>query len=85
MYLIVYETNKKTLYRLRSTFPLYDIGDVTSMSWKVLDIQIFYKDSFYTMETIHSLIYYRKIKEYKKEKRKNKISKIINLLAESLR
>ena len=80
MYLIIYETNKKNLYRLVSNFPLYEIGDITSMGWKVLDIQVFYKNQFYSYETVHCLIQERKIKELKKEKRKDKILNILSFI-----
>jgi len=45
---ITYQKKDGTIiYRLRNTLLPYKIGDITSMGWKVLNIEYKYKDKFY--------------------------------------
>lgn len=54
--------------RLRSTTLPYKIGDITSMGWKVLNIEYQYKNKYYPEYKYHLLIEKRrKIASKKKE------------------
>lgn len=44
------------IHKLRSTLPSYDIGEITSMGWKVLNIEYEYKGKFYSEYKYNLLI-----------------------------
>lgn len=49
-YMVIYQKNNNDLiYRANKTRPAYNIGDKTSMGWKVLDIQRLHNGKCYSM------------------------------------
>lgn len=55
------------IYRIRNTGLPYKIGDITSMGWKVLNIEYRYKNEYYPLYKYNILI--------NKDKQKNLIKK----------
>ena len=67
---ITYQKNDGSIiYRLRKTMIPYDIGDTTSMGWKVLNIEYKYKDKYYQEYQYYMLI----SKDRERYKRKQQI------------
>lgn len=67
---ITYQKNDGSIiYRLRKTMLPYDIGDTTSMGWKVLNIEYKYKDKYYQVYQYYMLI----SKDRERYKRKQQI------------
>lgn len=87
MYLIIYQKwNGQTIFKIVRNYPHFKkIGDLTSMGWRVLDIQVFDKDRFFTNQT------YRKILQEdfdmcdKKRRKKEKMKKIFEIIAKILK
>lgn len=79
MILVVYQSPKKTRYRLLK-FTFLKPGDITSMGWLVLTVQHYYKNRFFTQEEYRVLCE----KDYKRFtillNRKQKVKKIISFL-----
>ena len=49
-YMVIYQKNNNDLiYRANKTRPAYNIGDKTSMGWKVIDIQRLHNGKCYSM------------------------------------
>lgn len=73
LYLITYQNKKLELKHriIKNLNTDLKIGDVTPMGWYVLDIQIFYKNRFYT---------YSEYQKVKKHLPKNKILKRLKIL-----
>lgn len=67
---ITYQKNDGSIiYRLRKTMLPYNIGDTTSMGWKVLNIEYKYKDKYYQVYQYYMLI----SKDRERYKRKQQI------------
>ena len=60
--------------RLRSTMIPYKIGDMTSMGWKVLDIEYEYQGKFYSEYEYNKIMHKRRIEAIKKRQTKEKCS-----------
>jgi hypothetical protein len=76
-YLIVYQKlNGDVIFRPVKNFPLVKIGDKTSMGWKVLDIQYFCNNRFYSYSKFNKLL--KKYDEDKKKRiqRENKLNSV---------
>lgn len=58
------------IYRLRSTILPYKIGEITSMGWKVLNIEYQYKDKFYSLYEYNKLLHKENQNYIKKKKTK---------------
>lgn len=79
MHLIVYQSSKKTRYRVVN-YTTRKIGEETSMGWTVLTIQHYYNGRFYSIYE-----YQRKLEKERYRfnillKRKTKVKKIIDFL-----
>ena len=59
--------NGNILYRLRKTMLPYRIGDITSMGWKVLNIEYEYKNKYYSYYEYNKLIHKFRIRNQKKK------------------
>ena len=61
--------------RCRSTEPPYKIGQITSMGWKLLDIEYEYKNNYYSYYQYNILLQKDKNKYLRKKKAKTLFSK----------
>lgn len=61
--------------RCRSTEPPYKIGQITSMGWKLLDIEYEYKNNYYSYYQYNILLQKDKNKYLRKKKAKILFSK----------
>lgn len=54
-YMVIYKKNNNDLiYRANKTRPNYNKGEITSMGWKVVDIQRLYNGKCYSMSVFDS-------------------------------
>lgn len=61
-YLVLYEKNNgELIYRYRNSKPQYEVGSITSMGWKLVDIRKLYNGSAIT-DTDYSGILEKKLK-----------------------
>lgn len=63
------------IQRLRNTTPPYKIGEITSMGWKLLNIEYKYKDQYYPEYKYNMLIQKDKDRYIKKKRAKALFSK----------
>ena len=68
------------IHRTRSTTLPYKIGDITSMGWKVLNIEYEYNNKFYSMNEYYELLNKNKQKVIKARKTKELLTKEIRTL-----
>lgn len=80
MYLVVYDCGNKLRYRLIKNHIITKIGDITSIGWRVIDIQVFVHDRFYTVENSLKILQRMSNKHLKKVRRRQKLIDLINLL-----
>ena len=72
--LITYQKkNGEIFQRVRNTYSSYRIGDITSMGWKVLDIQYRWKNKYYSSSDYDKIT----TKHFDRAKKINKIKKIV--------
>lgn len=56
-YLVLYEKNNgKLIYRYRNSKPQYEVGSITSMGWKLVDIRKLYNGSVISEYNYNELI-----------------------------
>lgn len=61
-YLVLYEKNNgELIYRYRNSKPQYEVGSITSMGWKLVDIRKLYNGSAIT-DSAYSGILEKKLK-----------------------
>ncbi len=87
LYLVVYRglNNNKLFYRLRTTLDELKIGTITSMNWEVIDIQEFYKNKFYTLES-YQVIRDNYLSRYHiKNRREKKAKRILEILQKTFK
>ena len=80
--------NGTVIKRLRNTILPYNVGDTTSMGWKVLNIEYEYKNKYYPEYEYRNLIYQsnqryirrKQIKEHIIEKSKSLLYNLIMIL-----
>ncbi len=66
--------------RFRNTILPYEIGDTTSMGWKVLNIEYEYKDKYYSKFEYDRLLYKNKQNYLRKKQLKELCIKYIKTL-----
>lgn len=65
---VTYQKNNGTVFkRYRYTTPSYKIGDITSMGWKVLNIEYEYNNKFYPEFEYYSIMHNNKQKYIKRK------------------
>lgn len=82
---ITYQKNDGCIIqRIRKTMIPYNIGDTTSMGWKVLNIEYEYNNKFYSHYNYGMLIYKDRQKYIKKKQLKELIIEKIKTLIDCL-
>lgn len=73
---ITYQKRDGSIFqRIRKTMIPYQIGDTTSMGWKVLNIEYRYKNNYYSYYE-YSMLIYRQKQFYLKKQQIKKICKM---------
>ena len=79
VYLVIYTTETKTIYRLVSNRN-YSIGKSNSYGWYIVDLQILYINKFIKIDTYKDIINIYRISQNSKKKKKKKLLRILELL-----
>lgn len=70
---ITYQKNNGCIFqRYRSTELPYKIGDITSMGWKVLNVEYEYNNRYYTQSEFNKLVH-KSRKDFLKNKEKREL------------
>ena len=68
---VTYQKNDGSIFlRYRNTLLPYKIGEITSMGWKVLNIEYEYKNKYYSKNEYHKLINKKRQASMKQQQRK---------------
>lgn len=78
IYLTIYENNDGQLIYRYTKNKSYDIDDITSYGWKVLDVQVMYNNRFISLKQYKKICYNFK----KKRRTRNKVLRIIDIIFE---
>ena len=72
--------NGYVFQRFRNTLPPYEIGETTSMGWKVLNIEYEYRNKYYSQYEYNRLLYKNKQKYIRQQQIKELCIKNIKVL-----
>lgn len=65
--------NGSIIHRYRNTLPPYKIGDITSMGWKLLNVEYEYENKYYTKNEFNMIIQKNKQDFIKKRESSKKL------------
>lgn len=84
VYLVIYTTFDKTMYRLVKNRN-YFLGETNSYGWYIVDVQILYEETFITIEHYKVLLEEYNKSRRKKQRFKQKMLRILQVLHETFK
>lgn len=84
IYLVIYTTFDKTMYRLVKNRN-YFLGETNSYGWYIVDFQVLYQEKFITIKHYKTLIEEFNRKRILQMRRKRKILRVLQILHDTFK